>query len=159
MPKNTVGRSRKQKVKFGFQRWDCKINFIKSTFRRKSRIEIYRISTFRNFWKTYITPLYLEKVRKFVNSFWSLTLFMPQSNNCLVCVRFAVKKREIEGERSAFLFVETIPFSKGYYMMLDMGFIEIIWQRFDPLQLTPHAVITTISSTFCSLIIRHTFCL
>ena len=69
---------------------------------------------------------YLEKVSKIAKIFWSLTLFRPQSNNCLVRVRFAVKKRASERERGAFLFVEAIPFSRGYYMMLDMASIEIM---------------------------------
>ena len=49
-----------------------------------------------------------------------MTLFRPQSNHCLVHVTFAVKKRASERERGAFLFVEAIPFSIGYYMMSDM---------------------------------------
>ena len=56
----------------------------------------------------------------------SLTLFRTQSNNCLVRVRIAVKKRTGKGEGGAFLLVEAIRFSKDYYMMLDVAFIEII---------------------------------
>ena len=52
----------KQKIKLGIQR----INLSKSTFTRKFRIEIYRMSTFWNFLKTYVTPQYLDKVRKIV---------------------------------------------------------------------------------------------
>ena len=55
-----------------------------------------------------------------------MTLFSPQSNNCLVPVRIAVKKRASEGEGGAFLFGKAIYFRRGYYMMLAMAFIEII---------------------------------
>ena len=124
MPKNTVDRSQKQKqkVKLGCPKiCDCKTNFSKSIFTRKYRIEIYRKSTFRNFWETYVTPQYLEKVSKFVKDFQSLTLYRPQSINCLVCVRIAVKNGAGEGEGGAFLLMEAILFSRSYYMMSDMA--------------------------------------
>ena len=75
--------------------------------------------TFRNFLKMYVTPQYLEK---------SLTLLRPQSNNCLVRFRIVVKKERVRGrgEGGIFLFVEAIPFSRGYYIKLDMASIEII---------------------------------
>ena len=62
-------------------------------------------------------------------------MFRPQSNNCLVGVRIAVKKIAIEGEGGgrrggreggAFLFVEAIPLGRYYYMMSDTASIEII---------------------------------
>ena len=37
-----------------------------------------------------------------------------------------MKKRTGKGEGGAFLLVEAIRFSKDYYMMLDIAFIEII---------------------------------
>ena len=77
---------------------DCKTNFNKSAFTRKFRKEIYCKSTFLNFQKTYVTPQQLEKVSKTVKFFWSLTSFRPQSNNCLVPVRIAVKNGEGEWE-------------------------------------------------------------
>ena len=46
----------------------------------------------------YFTPQYLEKVNKIVKIFGSLTLFRPQSNNCLVGIRIAVKNGTGEGE-------------------------------------------------------------
>ena len=98
------------------------------------------MSTFQNFPKTNVTPQYLEKLSKIVKNFWSLTLFRPQSNNCLVRVNHSEKKSKWEEEGCIF-FEEAILFSRGYYMMLDMMSIEIIQQPFDPLQLTAHTVI------------------
>ena len=66
------GRSiRETKILVGFPNiWhDCKINFGRSTFTRKFRIEIWNKSTFRNIWETYITPQYLENVSKIVKKF------------------------------------------------------------------------------------------
>ena len=40
------------------------MNFRKSTFTRKFRIDIYRKGAFRNFLKMYVNPHYLEKVSK-----------------------------------------------------------------------------------------------
>ena len=53
-------------------------------------------------------------------------LLGPQSNTCLVCVRLAVIKEMSEGEKGVFLFVEAIPSSRGYYMILDMPSVLMI---------------------------------
>ena len=73
MLKNTVGRSQKQKIKLGFQRYDVIA---------KSMIETL-----------------LLQVIKIVKIFQSLTLFTPKSNNGLVHVRIAVENGvgEVEG--------------------------------------------------------------
>ena len=83
------------------------------------------MSMFRNLRKTYLTPQYLKKVSKIEDFVLSLTLFRRQSNNCLVCLRMAMKKRASEGEWGAFFFVKPIPLSRGY-TMLDMAYIEMI---------------------------------
>ena len=81
--------------------------------------------TFQNFLKMYWTPQYLEKVSKIQNKFKSLTLFRPQSNNCLVRVIIAVKQERVRGRGvGAFLFAEAIPFIRGYYMILDILSID-----------------------------------
>ena len=67
------------------------------------------MSTFRNFRKTNVTLQYLEKAIKVVKYFSNLT-FRPQSSECLVRVKIAVKKERVRVRRGAFLFVETIPF-------------------------------------------------
>ena len=53
-----VGQSQKQKVKLGFQKYNviAKSTLADLLFTKKFRIEIYRMSTFQNFWKTYVTP-------------------------------------------------------------------------------------------------------
>ena len=92
------------------------------------------MSNFPNFWKTYITPQYLEKISKIVKKKkekkFDIVQARPQLNNCLVRVGFMVnkkkkKKKPSQQERDAFLFEEVIPFSRGYYM-LDMASIEIM---------------------------------
>ena len=61
------------------------------------------MSTFRNFRKTNVTLQYLEKVIKVVKYFSNLT-FRPQSSECLVRVKIAVKKRASESEEGCISF-------------------------------------------------------
>ena len=102
------------------------MNFRKSTFTKKFRIDIYRTGAFRNFLKMYVNPHYLEKVSKIEKSISSFMLLGPQPNICLLCVRLAVIKKMSGGEGGVFLFAEGIPSSRGYYMILDMPSVQMI---------------------------------
>ena len=67
------------------------MNFRKSTFTRKFRIDIYRTGAFRSFLETYVNIIW-KKISKIEKCISSLMLLGPQSNICLVCVRPAVIK-------------------------------------------------------------------
>ena len=73
-----------------------------------------------------LIPIIWKKISKIEKCISSLMLLGPQSNICLVCVRLAVIKEMSEGEGGVFLFVEAIPSSRGYYMILDMPSVLMI---------------------------------